>query len=92
MNTLTPERSLSIHKALYNLKAIGMTLDNKLYNIDVASNNSRYLTWGKHTFIQEAASERTKLGRARLDGHQITRIMRPNRPWGLILNGNIEKE
>ena len=81
-----------IDGALYNPRAIGIKLDGILHKIKVASNFSRYLTWNEHTFIQEASKKQTKLGRMRLDGHQITRIMRPNRPWGLILNGNIEKE
>ena len=92
MDNLTLKRFLMIDGALYNPRAIGIKLDGILHKIKTASNFSRYLTWNKHTFIQEALNQQTKLGRMRLDGHQITRIMRPNRPWGLILNGNIEKE
>lgn len=92
MDGITLKRFLMIDNALYNPQATGIRLDGVFLPIKTAVNFSRYITWNNNTFIQEPPKANKRLGRMRLDGHQITRIMRPNRPWGLILNGNIEKE
>ena len=78
-----------IHKLLHS-EAQVIKFQKQVYNIETAKNNCRYVTIDAQTCMQQDPSKDNNLATI-AKTTSVTRIMRPGKPWGVIINNKVVK-
>lgn len=91
MDKLSTKRYKLIHEAIHDPAKTAVIIDNKKLPIKQGANGKRYVSWKGATFIVQDPKRSSTYATMMKYGAKITRILRSSAPWGLIVNGQIEK-
>lgn len=86
-------QKLIIHQALWS-NANHIDIDGQIYNIKTNHNHCRFVTTSDGTYIQQNSkhlNDKSSLRTEYAQGKKITRILRPGKSWGLIIDNKVKK-
>ena len=76
-----------IHKLLHSEASV-IKFQKIVYEILLSKNNCRYVTINQETFMQQDPTKKNNLAEISKT-NIVTRIMRPSKPWGVIINNKV---